>query len=446
MLASLCIEKINILFLKSVTISLLDDEQLIRTWQQIYHYFRLADSSTIQRIVDNYIFRNQIEPVTMMPLQIRLGNLKFGLKKTTVQQILEFLRSIKKDVATIVEVHCYFCMKGIPRQISLFSNLKVLQLDDCRSDDELRCVSQECPLLEKVTCLYGVTDIGLEYLGDLTKLKDLNVSGQHSITAAGIISFFEKSRTVLELFEFSSVHILYDAVNDLASQNEVIPSMKYFECRLSDLANVLKVFPFIKSLIVNTNKISINDFIKLQHDFNFKLENNQIVKQLKISGCFKTSDAYRLLRLLNVILPQITSIFFDLKLKGQVPNDSLFSAATSFFWFATHLQFGCYISTCLLRTCMYPGNNVKFLKVRNGELFKDDDLRPYLRHLTELEEIYLNFYNEKVDCEYINLIVKLLPNLRVIRIDLFCIYPKELIRMRFMCSSNNRYGIQFLSV
>ena len=87
----------------------------------------------------------------------------------------------------------------------MFQNLKVLTFTDCRSDYERRCVSQECPLLAK--------------------------------------------------------YDLCDSVDVLASQNEVMPSMKYFECELSKLATSLKVFPSIKILVVMPVRGTIYDFI-----------------------------------------------------------------------------------------------------------------------------------------------------------------------------------------
>ena len=165
MLASLCVERINESFCETGQI-FLDDEQLFKAWQQIYHYFRSADTTTIQRIVEDYRIQcNHDDLVIMVPLQIRMGNLKLNhgiravsrikfeldrlnLGNITVQTI-KFLQSIKKnDGVTIVDVDCHYYLDCA----SLFSNLKVLQLDDCRSDDELRCVSRECPLLEKVIC------------------------------------------------------------------------------------------------------------------------------------------------------------------------------------------------------------------------------------------------------------------------------------------------------
>ena len=49
----------------------------------------------------------------------------------------------------------------------------------------------------------------------------------------------EKCRTVLEVYKC----VLYDAVDVLASENEVLPHMKYLQCELSKLATTLRAFP-----------------------------------------------------------------------------------------------------------------------------------------------------------------------------------------------------------
>ena len=441
MLASLCVETLNKLFHESGWKSL-NQEQLFKTWQQIYYYFQSADFFTIQCIVESYIFLYRSESIIMIPLKIRMGILGlWGGNKT--EETIKFLKSSrKKDIATIVEVHCHYILDCV----SMFPNLKVLKLRHCRSNDELRCVSRECPLLEKVKCQNGVTDIGLEYLGDLTKLKDLSVRGKH-LTTAGIVSFLKKTRTVMELFE-CSFNKLSDAVDDLASQNDVLPSMKYFGCQLSKLATTLKVFPFIKSLIVRISEESIDDdFIKLQH----AIKTNETVKHLRIYGWIYSmylggSVSYNLLRSFNIIFPQLTSLDFCFREDGELISyydaEADSSASIPFFRSVTRLNFECDITTGLLRTCMYPGNNIKHLKICDVHLFQHDEFRPYLRHLTLLEEIHLYCYH--FCCvELIDHIVKLLPNLRVFRIDYHNIDPKALKMMLFTCSSNNRYGIQF---
>ena len=45
-----------------------------------------------------------------------------------------------------------------------------------------------------VECGGYISDVGLKHLGDLAKLKDLYVRGQHLITAAGIVSFLKKKQ------------------------------------------------------------------------------------------------------------------------------------------------------------------------------------------------------------------------------------------------------------
>ena len=81
---------------------------------------------------------------------------------------------------------------------------------------------------------WDVTDIGLDYIGNLTKLTDL-YEGE-DFTSAGILSLMKKRRTVLEEFKC----VLYDAVDVLDSENEVLPNMKYLQCELSKLATVLR--------------------------------------------------------------------------------------------------------------------------------------------------------------------------------------------------------------
>ena len=359
MLASLCVKTINKLFRDSGRKSL-DDEQLFKTWQQIYHYFQSADFSTIQRIVVCHRFQyrfeepnGDVEPI-MMPLQIRMGILWLNRENTV--QTIKFLQSIKeKDIATIAEDHCNYYLNCA----SMFPNLKVIQFR-CASDNDLRCVSRECPLLEKVTCRGGVTDIGLDYLGDLTKIKDLNVRNQH-LTVAGIVSFLKKSKTVLELFEYDQMYPqsdLCDAVDVLDSQNEVFPNMKYFECnKLSKLATVLKVFPYLRSLVVKIHGEPIDDFIKLQDT----IKNNMTVKHLNIYGMryIEGSDAYNLLRSLNRIFPQITSLAKSFVEDGELISyldaevDSSSSASSPFFRSVTCLNIECGYTTGMLRTCMF---------------------------------------------------------------------------------------------
>ena len=58
-------------------------------------------------------------------------------------------------------------------------------------------------------------------------------------TSAGIVSLLKKCRTVLEVYKCVS----YDAVDVLASENEVLPHMKYLQCELSKLATTLRAFP-----------------------------------------------------------------------------------------------------------------------------------------------------------------------------------------------------------
>ena len=355
-------------------------------------------------------------------------------------QMIKFLQSIKKkDVVTIVEVHCDNYLDCA----SMFSNLKVFEIGlkdvfqyPVRSDNELICVSRECPLLEKVKCHSAVTDIGLEYLGNLTKLKDLTMRRQCSITAIGIVSFKKKSKTVLELFECFPMEVLCDAVDVLASQNVVLPYRKYFDCELSKLATLLEVFPYIRSLVVRRWGESIDDLIKLQDT----IKSNKTVKHLNIYGGFlEGSDAYfNLLCSFNIIFPQITSL--TLNVVGELISyfdpevDSSSSASTPFFCSVTRLNIDCDTTTGMLRTCMFPGNNIKHLRVRDERLFEHAEFRPYLRHLTEVVELQLNCSFCSVDCEFIDRIVKLLPSLRVFRIDY--IAPKALKLMRFILSSS----------
>ena len=452
MLASMCLETINKLFRESER-KYLNDQQLLKTWQEIYHYFRSADPSTIRKLVEDYN-QNSHDDLIILPLHIRIGI--FKLDKSVVRknhgnktvQMKKFLQSIKKkDVVTIVEVHCdnYLdCAK-------MFSNLKVLEIgwkdvfqDPVRSDYELICVSRECPLLEKVKCHNAVTDIGLEYLGNLTKLKDLTMRRQCSITAMGIVSFLKKSKTVLELFECYPMEDLFDANLILASENEVLPSMKYFNCKLSKLATV-KIFPYIRSLVVDFDD-SIDDFIEVQHT----MKNNTTVKHLNIDGWYiGGSDAYNLLRSLNIIFTQITSLTFGFLEDGELISyldaevESSSSATTPFFRSVICLNIDRGITTGMLRTCMFPGNNIKHLRVWYTQLFERAEFRPYLRHLTEVVQIHLDFDGSNVDCKLIDSIVKLLPSLRVFKIGYPFIDPEVLKRMRFICSSNNRYGIQF---
>ena len=117
-------------------------------------------------------------------------------------------------------------------------------------------------------------------------------------TSAGIVSLFKKCRTVLEIFKW----VLYEAVDVLASHNEVLPSMKYLQCEPSKLATTLKVFPYIRNLVVMPFKRTIDDVIKLQHT----IKNNHTVNYLHISAIpFGGFVAYNLLRSLNIIFPQI---------------------------------------------------------------------------------------------------------------------------------------------
>ena len=463
MLASLCVEAINKLFNESKgfkvgwflecapdviavkSVKKYDDEQLnLQIWQQIYRYFQSADSSTIRRIVESYTctyFGN--ESVLMIPLKIQMGILKFSeIHTVDTLQTIKFLKSMKKkDADTIVEVDCHYYLDCF----SMFSNLKVLKLGQYRSDDEPRCLSRECPLLEKLTWYGGFTDIGLDYLGDLTKLKELSVCGL-DLTTAGAYSFLKKSRTVLELFKHSR---LYDAVDVLASQNEVLNSMKYFECPPSKLATALKVFPCIKSLILNISYESIDDFIKLQHT----IKTNYTVKHLHIywsrqRGLSESSDAYNHSRSLSIIFPQITSLTFrseeDYELFSYVDAevDLSLGASTPLFRSVTRLYLKDGFTTGMLQTWFHPGNNVKYLEIWDTETFRYVDFEAYLPHLTELVEICLKNY--KIwDCKLINRIVKLFPNLSVFRIDGLRFFPKALETLRLNCSSDNRYGIKF---
>ena len=461
MLASLCVETINTLFRQSRRICWWFDEHLFKTWEQIYRYFKSADSFTIGRIVESYRhqYRGEI-PVIMMPLQIRMGILELNLGKKTVQTI-SFLQSIEKKDVRIVEVHCSNNLDCA----SIFSNLKALQLGDCNSDDKLRCVSRECPLLEKVKCCGRFTDIGLDYLGDLSKLKDLSVSGQR-LTAAGMVSYLKKSRAVLELFACISTRNLCDAVDLLASQNEVLPNIEYFECnKLSKLATAFKVFPCIRSLIVYIRHESSKDFNKLQNS----IKNNETAKHLNILAVryHGRSVSYDILRSLNIIFPQITSLTFSFNIffgyqsfdgesisyldatvdSSSSEEESGETLLTPFFQSVINLDIGYDITTGMLRTCMHPASNIKYLRVRDARMFELAEFRLYLRHLTELEEIHLSccYLFNIVDYEFIDRFVKLLPSLRVFRID-FPNYPfidpKVLRLMRFVCSSINSYELQ----
>ena len=104
---------------------------------------------------------------------------------------------------------------------------------------------------------------------------------------------------MLEIFKW----VLYEAVDVLPSQNEVLPSMKYLQCVLSKLATPWKVFPYIRNLVVMPFKRTIDDIIKLQHT----IKNNHTVNYLQISAIpFGRFVAYNLLRSLNIIFPQIT--------------------------------------------------------------------------------------------------------------------------------------------
>ena len=47
---------------------------------------------------------------------------------------------------------------------------------------------------------------------------------------------------MLELFECDSENKLYDAADDLALQNDILPSMKYFGCKLLNLPSTFESF------------------------------------------------------------------------------------------------------------------------------------------------------------------------------------------------------------
>ena len=442
MLASLCVETINKLFHDRKQHSI-DDEQLFKMWHQIYHYFQSADSSTIQRIVESYRWKYYgYEPFSMIPLHIQRGVLKLIDIKT--MQTIKFLESIKKkDVNIIAEVHCSYYLEY--SSISMFSNLKRLTLTDIRGDDMLRCVSQECPLLENFTWRGAGTDIGLEYLGDLTKLVYLTAKSLR-LTVAGIVSFLKKSRNVLEFFEYHPLEDLFEAVDILASQNEVLPNMKYFQCKFSKLATALIVFPCIKSLILKISGESIEDFIKLKHI----IKNNKTMKHLYIDRHPGGPDAYELLRSLSIIFPQITRLTFHFREDYEIFSyldaevDSSFSASTMCFRSVTRLCFMTGFSTSILQASMYPGNNIKYLEIWDVQLFRRVEFISYLSHLTEVVEIYLkHYYLHDCSSKLIDRIVMLLPSIQVFRIDYIRIAPKALKNLKFTCSSNNRYGIQF---
>ena len=192
-----------------------------------------------------------------------------------------------------------------------------------------------------------------------------------------------------------------------------------------------------------------DDFIKLQQ----VIKNNETVKHLNIFGEWYLGGSvlYNLLRSFNIMFPEITSLAFFLRQARELNSyldaevDSSSSAAIPLFRSVTRLNFGCDITADMLRTCLYPGNNIKYLEIRDAHLFGrlGMHIRPYLRHLTLLEEIHLNCYFFD-DTELIDRFVKLLPTLRVFRIDYYHISPKVLKMILFTCSSNNCYGIQFI--
>ena len=375
--------------------------------------------------------------------------------------VYEWLKNYISIHRIISRSEHFFCLKYTD-SLSLLTNLKVLYIHSLESNDQFKSLAEACPLLEVFECADGVTDVGLEHLCSLQKLKCVyvgrmknrnrtlggrlkNVLMNRSLTPFGIASFLKNCRNRIQRLKELHSHdrVMVDAVNSLSFENHVIPSLKHLECRDTDfmtpiLPVALTVFPSVECLYWHLGEgENFQNRLEMIIKFRKMFHVNMTVTHLKVivfESCYMNqNEINEMLQFINIVFPKVISLEFVVRSDGSKSNIE----SSLIFPLIQNLYFR---STFAMSAFLFPGNCIKVFHIYNHKLFTNRRYNKYVKNLTEVEEINYSRYEVlSVDTakDIIDNIIKFLPCLRVFKFR--CLITKyNVVRLLFLLRNTSR--------
>ena len=432
-----------------------NDKKVLRKLQQFQHYFKAVDDLSIRRIVNDCRRAASTASWKDLPLRVirsRYATLQLLLLSLAVQirvivvdgeKLIKWMNNnqlLKKtDLSKINKVVCESY-----RDMSAFSNLKVFECTKFMSNEDIRKLTLECPLLEEVCIsLKGHVNISvcLEYLSSLPNLKIVDLDDVNPYTLFEITTFLKKCKYKIEKFNYGRA--MFPVINILASDDEVIPSIKYIAySHLKYLPNLMRVCPSVQYLNLTLRNSKLNFKLEEFHDVNYGVLHVKI--ELSVLSV-QINDPFKLLQFIRKAFPRVVSlslVFLGFSLNPTVGADlaSVPNQDASVFPLLTHLALANVNHYFLFAHLMFPGNSIKVLTLREQYLFTDARYKKFVANLNEVEE--LNLQTDGEDLGLVGRIAESLPSLRLFNI--FCRNRVNLSRLGLNDWSSSQDRVRFV--
>ena len=355
--------------------------------------------------VDYFMRQFMLLPFLIAQGRLKLGGRDYGRLSSTVP---DYLAKINIGECTIIEFNT-FDKDPVTDNRNLFRNLKVLHLFVCFENDDLKSLMEICPALEVLEIMHlveGVNDEGLQHLGNLQRLKFVNLSMPLSaridlglpalFSDAAVVTFLLKCRHRIEAF-FCDPGLQMRIAHILDQTNEKIPSIIYLEYdnRVQLLSKSLRVFPNVQFLLIyffeyhNRRENWVKDI-----PVNWKVTQVRILvdeNTLQMYERYSRFDVFNLLREVEHVFPNIISFSSNMRFFN---NYELAPKPLPVFPHVTTLSLLDRVDMWMLSYFMAPGNRIKVLRVERGnELFTDSVLGMFTSNLKELQELELKLWS-----------------------------------------------------
>ena len=430
MLSTLCLDHVVRLLVKfSEKLPRHNDQEILQALQKIEIYFK-TDRSTMHQII-RYLDKNRKKRKKSMPsLMLSLTLIYLQASNGCLSAIPQLQINLfswlsnenyikKKDLSRIED---FSCLLNNVECLSLLPKLKILYVGDRCEDDKIRRFTEACPLLEFFYCHTRITDVGLEYLSSLTKLKFVRVSNRSDrdslLSGRGIAEFLIKCKTRIQGFR-CPINLMADAVQFIAfTKYDTVPSIRHLSYRgsliKSSLPDALQIFPAVDRLnLVLRHQKHFTDFEKL-------LSFTPTVTHMNITlDSIRADTMYQQLRSIRIVFPRLISLNLVTKPEGELAPNIMNWLNIIDPWLAfppiTGLKLDCSLMydsnemEYIWSAFMFPGNNIKVLHLTHSQLFTDVRWKQYVYNLAEVKELQLQ--TEVQDFKFVENIVKCLPSL-----------------------------------